>query len=384
MKTRKIYLMILLISSGLLLSQCERYGGGRTGFDTKVDEDSDRPAWAGGNTDANNHIKGNDESGTTRGGDYGDLYVLLRTDNGVPIMKKIDSVLWVVQPVDESNAPLALDAEGELVNPEAAIEVDFGRLNIVRSPQSVLDQAFGEAMKTLTQPGAVITLDFCGRLTSNYFDAALGENVSKTIDSPRENMAIYQYLMRYMFEDLPDGSANRLSFLKQYGFDPMLISASCLAAGSDKTGTISIDEVVYINGFIDAVGLNPILNKHDYDFNHDSTYYWNFGDCDGTGKEFNYDREGTYGNRYVQFLVWDNTYYPVDEYGHSNGPVYSLWRLMEGKVSGVPQMFTYRWGDMAANRVSGFMLAADDAVQVLDFVHGDSNIRFLPDYTPAP
>jgi hypothetical protein len=344
---------------------------------TSEDEDSDRPDWAGGNTDENPHIKGNDDSGTTRGGDYGDLYKLLRDVNGVPTMIEIDDpVEWYVQPVDAYGNTLELDGEGELVNPELAIEVDFGRLNIVRSPQSVLDQAFREAMKVLAAPGAVISLDFCGRLTSTYPDPVSGEIIVKTIDSPRENMAIYQRIMKYMFT-----AESQLGFLGDvWGLDPLDIAASCFAAGSDKTGTVDIDEVVYINGFIDCVGLYPILNEHEYDFNHDNKYYFNFGDCDGEGTQYRYNRD-VYADRYIQFLVWDNTYFPIDPVtGISEGPVFPIKDFMEGLIDGKSR-FTYMYTGEKTH-VDGFACAVDDAVQVLELVHGDSNIRFLPNYVP--
>ena len=340
-------------------------GNGGGSATTSEDTDSDRPDWAGGNTAENPHIKGNDDSGTTRGGDYGDLYKLLRDGNGVPVMIEIDNpVEWYVQPVDEFGNTLELDAEGELIDPTQAIEVDFGRLNIVRSPQSVLDQAFNEAMKLL-ETAAEIRLDFCGRLSAFDSDG----NFVKTIDSPRENMALYQHIMKYAYTN-----EYKLGFIP---FDPMMIAASCFAAGSDKTGTVDIDEVVYINGFIDCIGVNPILNEHEYDFNHDNKYYFNFGDCDGTGMQYQYNRD-VYKDRYLQFLVWDNKYFPIDPVtGISEGPVFSIKYIMESKG-----LFSYAWGAVPNDRVSGFALAIDDAVQVLEFVHGDSNIRFLPDYAP--
>ena len=45
-------------------------------------------------------------------------------------------------------------------------------------------------------------------------------------------------------------------------------------------------------------------------------------------------------------------------------------------------LFTYVWGKIDEYYVSGFALAVDDAVQILDYVHEDSNIEFLPDYVP--
>lgn len=379
MKTKPFFLLLSCLLTLGLLTQCERYG--QNFLDPLVDEDSDRPEWAGGNTDLNDHINRNEDSGTTRGGDYGDLYVLKRDINGVPEMIQIGEEYYV-QPIDENGNELELDEEGELVDPTLAQEVDFGRLNIVRSPESVLSDAFEEAMKVLTAPGASITLDFCGRLTSTYPDPLTGEIIVKTIDSPREDMSIYRYIMRYMFRSI-DGEPNRLAFLGEepYNFDPLMIAASCFAAGSDKTGTVDIDEVVYINGFMDCIGLNPILNEHEYDFNYDNKYYFNFGDCyQDEQYMFQYRRSDAYADRYIQFLVWDNTYYPIDENGDSEGPVFSVLEVMEGLVDGQSK-FTYQWGTQDyETHVRGFAIAIDDAVQVLDFVHGDSNIRFLPDY----
>ena len=195
MKNKRIlYLLCLILSAGLM-TQCEKYGS--HGGPKEPDEDSDRPEWAGGNTDANDHIKGNDDSGTTRGGDYGDLYILLRDEvNGVPEPTVINNESYV-QPIDVDGNLIPLTVEGEVEEDYLYLvqEVDFGRLNIVRSPTTVLDQAYAEALKVLNATGAVISLDFCGRLISTYPDQVSGESIVKTIDSPRENMAIYRAIM---------------------------------------------------------------------------------------------------------------------------------------------------------------------------------------------
>jgi len=345
------------------------------------DPDSDRPEWAGGNTDANTHSKGNDDSGTKKGGDYGDLYIILRSlevgdegdvGSGVPIMVEIAGE-WYVQPLDEFEEVLerwdeeSTDDEelwGELVDSEAAITVEFGRLNIVRSPESVLDQAFDEAMKTLNPDGTTtidvdIRLDFCGRLSAYTLgeDGPGGDGeIIKTIDSPRENMALYKYVMN-------NGFTEDLEFLQSFTvLDPLLVAASCFAAGSDKTGTVNVDEVVYIDGFMECVGSNPILNAHEYD-----KEYFNFSD-------FQYNRGEVYDNRYIQ----DTRYYPPDENGNSEGPVYSIGEWMEdhgGEENGFTNMWAY--GNGNAPNVVGYAIAVDDAVQVLEWVHGDTNLRYV-------
>lgn len=323
---------------------------------SESDEDSDRPEWAGGNTDANDHIKGNDDSGTTRGGDYGDLYRLKRDLNGVPEMIQI-GLEYYVRPVGADGLPLELDAEGELVDPTQAIEVDFGRLNIVRSPQSVLDQAMREALKVIDL-GDAFSLDFCGRLSIwNTVDGVL--SVTKTIDSPRENMALYQELMNH-------GFSNKLGALVGSGIDPYMLAAACFAGGSDKTGTVDIDEVVYINGFINALGCAPIENVHEYDFNNENKWYWNFGNCDCTGNPFSYNRETTFNDRMIKIVT-------LNPDGTWSSEEVSVLQVMEDRG-----LFKYAYNG-EKSLVDGFAAAVDDAVQVLEFVHGDSNIEFLPE-----
>jgi len=376
---RKLKTTLLLVTGLLFATSCENMlnefsmKNGKDKITLSEDEDSDRPDWAGGLTDENPHIRGNETSGTTRGGDYGDLYQLLRDPNGVPEMVEVvlNSGEYFVQPIaydSEGNVvELDLNEEGEVIDTNyEPIEVEFGRLNIVRSPQSVLDQAFDESMKVLAAPGAVLSLDFCGRLTSTYPDPVSGETIVKTIDSPRENMALYQYIMKHMFENTAENNYNnRLGFLGEVpnSFDPLTIAASCFAAGSDKTGTVDIDEVVYIDGFIDCTGLNPILNLHE------NKYYYNFSEPMLGGAQFQYSR-GVYADRYLKIVTLngDGTY---------NEEIKSVKAAMEDAG-----LFTYMWGKVDATRVSGFALAVDDAVQVLDYVHGDSNIEFLPDYVP--
>ncbi|WP_163325265.1 hypothetical protein [Draconibacterium mangrovi] len=387
---RYVFFLLLMSCLTILLSNCQKGD-----VLPHVDDDSDRPEWAGGNTDDNTHIKGNDESGTTRGGDYGDLYVLLRDDNGVPTMtwrdldadSEQDDDEFFVQPIDALGNEIELDQYGEVPEGAPVIEVDFGRLNIVRSPQSVLDQAFEEAMKVIDF-GDDFTLDFCGRLSIWNYDLVVTDSLvlTKTIDSPRENMAIYQYLMKYMYENtVENNNANRLAFLDAYQIDALLLAAGCFSAGSDKTGTVDIDEVVYINGFLDCCGLNPIENDYDYDFNHENNYYFNFTEPRLGDAQFQYNR-GIYEDRYIQFLVWDNVYYPLNEEGVSEGPVFSIYDIFEGMVEfkgiGAQPQFTYRWNQFSHDKVQGFAIAIDDAVQVLDYVHGDSNIIFLPNYQP--
>jgi len=135
---------------------------------------------------------------------------------------------------------------------------------------------------------------------------------------------------------------------------------------------------------MDCIGLNEILNEHEYDFNYNPKYYFNYGEPIDGQSEFRYNRGDIYSDRYIQFLAWGTTYYPVDEEtGLSESPhIYSILLVMEGLVPGLEgAKFTYMFTGEKTH-VEGFAITVDDAVQVLDYIHGDSNIRFLPETHP--
>lgn len=47
-------------------------------------------------------------------------------------------------------------------------------------------------------------------------------------------------------------------------------------------------------------------------------------------------------------------------------------------------LFMYRYEGLPLEYVDGFAAAVDDAVQVLEFIHGNTNIEFLPDVPTVP
>lgn len=88
-------------------------------------------------------------------------------------------------------------------------EVHFGRLNLSRAPEAVLQAAFDEAINSINSIDTIaISVDAAGRLllTKNVYDEfvvnpntgepVLLDTVTKAIDSPLENLALYVKLMR--------------------------------------------------------------------------------------------------------------------------------------------------------------------------------------------
>ena len=321
---------------------------------------------------------------------YGDLIICLRDVNGIPEYKIIDGEHGVAYyplpikfdavsllPVMDGNTYLTFDLndEGDVITEEGYFvkEVEFGRLNLIRAPQSVLDQALDEAVSSLTQSGVTgYKTDASGRLVAiigaedwvvNYDGEEANtpeEYDDKTIDSPRENMAIYQELMSHQF-------SHRLSFLANNRYelgehftsdDLLRLAYGAIAAGSDKTGTLTVDELAYMNNWLLILFQDEAINSPD----ERNRFYYNF-------TNYKYSREETYKNKFVRktILKADGTWDVVFE------------SLLDAVDWTAPEKLV-RYGNENEN-ITGFAKASDDAVQVLEYIHESDLIVYSPWFT---
>ena len=312
-------------------------GQGKGGSTNKIfripaaEEDSDRPVWAGvkgGKSGGGGKPAG---AGTKKGDLFGDMVVILRDANGVPVL--VDGLVQVIAYVYDASGNLVplKDASGNLVTipynaegdletsingvPVYSAEVDLGRLSVARAPTKVLQHSLDEALAKLTATGAVIGLDAAGRLTVN----------GTAIDSPLENLALYKAYMT---------TGTIAGVTLPTGFNP----AALLAAAADKTGNISVDTVVYMDSIL---GINS------------GTTYYDFSSV-------NYDRESTWKNATAQVLVLqpDGVTYKAE--------TVNLYDAVFGDTNWVDPTPTGGADDFAA--------AADDYLQVIQFVH-DNGVR---------
>jgi hypothetical protein len=284
-------------------------------------EDSDRPVWAGvkgGKAGGGGQPSG---AGTKKGDLYGDLYVILRDEDGVPVLKQLPDGTWVVQPIDANGNIIPLSDEGEALDPTLLQSVEFERLNVAKSPSKVLTHSLDEAFSKISA-GSVITLDAAGRIVID----------GSTIDSPLENLALYKALMT---NTLPTEISSKL---------PSTLSASSLlAAASDKTSTLTVDTMVYLNA---VLGINLTTNNgvtySSYDFTSD------------------YDRQTVYGDKTAEVLVLQ-----------ADGVTY-----LKTTVNIYDAVFNSTdWNDAdASGGADDFAQAADDALQVIEYVH-DNAVR---------
>jgi hypothetical protein len=342
--------------------------------------------------DGNGHGNGGGNGGQGGGSNelYGDLVICLRTLDGVPIYQDIffeehNTTDYFVLPIkvnvsnDElfrtddglSYVTFLLNEEGEVIDDDAGFdvkEVEFGRINLIRSPQKVLDKALRSVVDNLNQAGVQeITTDAAGRLVAivnnqdwivNYDNDANNDEFNDVvIDSPIENMAVYQELMNRGFNG--DLSFLHRSFSDR---DMLMLAAGALAGGADKTGTIIVDEVAYMNNWLlnfEAYNIPEVTNSPDalgrryYDYNH-----------------FYYDRNETYSDKYVRII----NYNADGSYFYEYQP---LLRMVDWSNPNV--LVSY---DDPNYGITAFSNAADDAVRVIEYIHSSDQIVYSPYFIP--
>lgn len=280
------------------------------------DSDSDRPVWAGvkgGKAGAGGKPAG---GGTKKGDLYGDLWIILRDVDGKPIL----NADGFVQPIAADGTLIPLDAEGAPIDASLTQEVEFSRLSVARAPSKVLTHSLDEATSKILA-GTSITLDAAGRVVVD----------GDAIDSPLENLALYKAIMT---NTVPAAVAAKLP--------ADLVASSLLAAGADKTSTINVDVVVYLNSFL---GINTVVNGQ-------VTGYYDF--------TTDYNREDTYKDVEVKVLV-DNG---DGTYTTQTVNVYDTLFSGSNWVDPTP-------ADAGAD---DFAAATNDALRVIQFVH-DNEVR---------
>lgn len=268
--------------------------------------------------------------GGGRGTLFGDMYSLLRDDQGVPIL----TTDGFVQPVDADGNPIPLDDEGHPVDETLTLEVELGRLNVSRAPAHVLEGRMEEAVRNLNT-ATELKLDPAGRLVF------VVDGTEKTIDSPLENLALYKQLISTGSIDgltLDPGTLGNLSHLTDGVLTPedYKSAASFLAGAADKTQTISIDKMVYLNTIAGVEGTIPSPTG--------TGTFVNFS-------TFAYDRTATYNGVTADVLVKQ----PDGTYQVETIDVFA-------------DVFDSQ-GFSGSGSAGAFAQAADDARAIINYVH---------------
>ncbi|MBZ0161669.1 MAG: hypothetical protein K8H74_03045 [Notoacmeibacter sp.] len=299
------------------------------------EEDSDKPAWAGTKGPESKPGRPNLEPGVKKGTIYGDMYVVVRDDNGVPELDD-DGFVKVYYLDADGNLTCCIprDAEGNLLTtledgtPVLPIEVELGRLSVGRSPTRVLSAQYDEVLRSIADATSV-TLDSAGRLL-----LTLPDGTTKTIDSPLENLALYLELLNTgTLSGIDPATLGDLAFLVDGTLTPedLEVAASFFAAASDKTITVTVDSIEYMNTIL---GVDGTLADGYFDYS-----------------TFTYDRESSYSGQLVTVLVqqsdgtWAEQEVDLYEAVFGSTPTGSL------------------------TNVDAFTQATDDARAIIDFLH---------------
>ena len=305
-------------------------------------EDSDRPAYAGVPGKEGKPGRGNTETGVKKGDIYGDLYVILRNPDGTPIYKTLADGTLVVQPVDKDGNVLPLDETGALIDATLAIPVEFGRLSVGRAPTQVLSAQYEEALASIEAADS-ISLDKSGRIVLTT------AGVAAAIDSPLANLALYTELLNegYITGLSPEAIAKFDAAGLGYLVDPttttltsqkLVSAADFFAAAADKTSTLNLDQIEYMNTIL---GISGTLTS-------------------ATGASFvdysslTYDRATTYGTLTTSVLVLQPG--TTDTYKLTT---VSLYDAVFGSK------------DVSLTGAAAFAQAADDSLQVLEYIHNN-------------
>jgi hypothetical protein len=328
----------------------QSHKGGKSILEVLAEDEGDpggegNRGFAGGNS-GNPSDTGSGKPTDAHGEDFGDIVIVERDDLGNP------TGLVMIYTVNEDGETVVsrtaeYTADGELPALEEGeffIPVEFGRMNVARSPESVIEHSLIEALSKLDS-AETVSLDPSGRLV---FTTA--EDETFTIDSPLENLALYEALLTAPEADdgsitlsvtttVEGGGTVTYDWTIPSDWDRLDLAASALAASSDKTGDLTIDEIVNISSFLNVDDELALL-VGDYSYNPEDAYpdelkIWILVP-DANDPTILYKEEVSI-NDYVSFTEVDDSSIQQDE----------------GDTDGIDE----------------FADAANDAVQVLEFVH---------------
>lgn len=315
--------------------------------------------------------------------DFGDLVMLYRDANGVPMLTA-DGVAGpntglCQQPIyfasdlcpttcADASVPPGVDVVavdqvtcGVALGCEACTqEVEFGRINVARSNEEVFASQLQDVVVNLATSDCAVSLDPAGRMVTGTI-AADGTVTTGAIDSPLQNLAIYRQLLR----------TGSLGVPLPQGASVLDTAARGLGAASDKTGEVNVDLVVYLNsimGLDDPVittildpkicilvreevqGTIQLVEKCFLDF---SGYGYertaNFGALPAPA----YIPESTPSAGWFEYLMVLDPNVPSFTIGQ--GPITTA------VFSGAP--------GFEGGNIGGFAQASDDARAVIDFMH---------------
>jgi hypothetical protein len=317
-------------------------------------------------------------AGSKKGDLFGDMWVVLRDaepddggGDGEPVLDDNGNLILVGtdgNPIYFIEDPASEDPTDPdwIIDPDRATfvqEVELERANVARAPDKVMQKSLDAAMLKIDTADSVTT-DPAGRIVYTV------DGVDATIDSPLENLALYQYLMT-----LGDGSATegkwsaelvdlwpeKLQALVGDVANPSWDPSSLLGAAFSKEGTITLDAMLYENNILGVNEVNQTGSGVTVDY-----FQFNNGDTE----TYNYDREARYGDVKIGYFM--NTDADPDlEYqeGFVFDLVFGGENWSDTYITLAPGGQSFEEQDASESGVNDFAQAADDARAVILFMH---------------
>jgi hypothetical protein len=341
--------------------------------------------------------------------DFGDLLILYRDDDGVPVpsasvpVPDPESGLMVdggkcwqpIADVDFSYVGWADPSPDRVVVPTTSTavdggwlipvdqytcgvegffssytrEVEFGRTNEARSPASVFEAQLEDVIIKLATADST-SLDPAGRMVAS--NCGVDElTVTSTIDSPLQNLAVYRQLMLTgtIGIDLPEDA------------DVLDTAARGLGVATDKGGAVDVDMVAYLNMLMGLDVAPTILPKICKTYREEvqgtiqevEKCFLNYSAYnDGSGVlGYAYARSETFGALPSPPYIFTATYPTgegIFEYLSTVTEVPPSFEIVKGPIlEAVPTLMadpTY-----TGESIGGFAVAADDTRAVINFMH---------------
>jgi len=348
--------------------------------------------------------------------DYGDLIKLYRDEWGVPYPsletlapdpetgEMVDAGLcWqplAVHAGDETACP-SYCFDGVISNPPGEVvvdvdqytcgvmagcagcteEVDFGRMNEARSPDTVFESQLDDVIVKLSTADC-LSLDAAGRPVASWVEDDV--LTSSAIDSPLQNLAIYRELMLR-------GDTGVLNGLLPEDASVLDTAARSLGAASDKSGGVNVDMVAYLNQIMGLDIAPTILSPPLCETYREEVQgvIQLVEKCFLNYVDYTYDREDNFGAlpapayippTFPESGMFEYLYVVDDStptFGKATGPILDAVFCVD--EDGNPVIPTDPSGECVGEiaegytdgNIGGFAQAADDTRAVIDFMHSN-------------
>lgn len=306
-----------------------------------------------------------DGAGSKKGDLYGDQYVLLRDldpsdggGNGEPLLDANGQPILVGSNGQPIYFVANVDGDYEIPADQLmyAQTVELERANVARAPDKVMQKSLGDALGKI-EAATVLGLDAAGRIVCD----------GATIDSPLENLALYQYLMTAggqsswpaVTQHWPAGLQALLGANRSApDWDP----SSLLGAAFSKEAPISLDAVLYQNTVLGVNTTSQVNGQLVVDY---------FDFTQGHQESYSYNRETRFADAWLQWYAdtdgdptnLEQVRMPLLEAVFDNTGWTDAYLAL-----GVDGM-TFESAQAILSGTNDFAQAADDARAVINFMH---------------